>query len=283
MRARFYTITLNRQAERLSAYLEQSLSEIAIAFGHSFLMKNTTLEEALLLFKEEGAYFHVLGDESSRASTAEALHMFAQERVFSHGVQEASLLKSEETFLGSVFSPTDDKQATLAAMTGYLQAQYKSVTSAAPNTLKADDGLTPALLRLMQTPSRMGELICDFTAGQIARQAATLLSGENYYCFDTLIGNQGTLRYAHVADRPEDPHSVSPFGMYYALASTLQFGLKLQQEADCLRAAADNVLSAGWRTRDCLLSESQSLATNDQISDLIIEQISLVGELMHNR
>lgn len=281
MRARFYTIPFNHQATKLSAFLEQSLSEIAIAFGHSFIIKNIALDDAPTLLREESALVLLLGDEKELDEAAQTLQMFAAECFISHSDRDVSLLKTDELFQGSVLSPLNAMQATLAALKGYLQASQKTLSSETP-LITCEDGCVSTMLQMLQHPSKMGRLISDYHAGQIIQKTALLLSGGACYNFKTLLGNHGTVFTVTVPNAPNDPQSVSPFGMYYAVAHALQKELRLEQEANCLLSAVNNVLSATWRTRDCLTSDEQKMATTEQIGTLINEQISLVGELINH-
>ncbi len=281
MRARFYTIPFNQQAVKLSSFLEQSLAEIAIAFGHSFVMKNVLPEEVPMLMREENALIQFMGSQKDILKAAEGLELFASECFINHSDAEASLLKSEKLFQGSVLRPLDEKHAKLAALKGYLQARQKTIDAEVPAVVTCEN-MVSVMLHLIQHPEKMGRLVCDYHAGKTLEQTALLLSGGACYRFETLLSNHGIVRAVAVSDEPDDPESVSPFGMYYAAAHALQKEMKLEQESNCLIAAVENVLNATWRTKDCMTTEDQKLATTEQICSLIDEQISLVGELINH-
>ena len=101
MRAKFYTVSQHENGGRLSLYLEQSLSQIAVAFGHSFLIRNVAMEEAAQHLGEDETAISILAESASFAPLAQQAGAFALERAFFHNFR-SSLLKRDGSPQGTI-------------------------------------------------------------------------------------------------------------------------------------------------------------------------------------
>ncbi len=270
MRVKFLSVSQHENADRLSLHLEQSLSQIAVAFGHSFLIRNVTMEEAVRHLGEEDTVISVLAEYAAIAPLAQQAGAFALERAFFHEFN-SSLLKKDIMPRGTIVSPADDSDNSEAALRACLDHSGKSEI--------IDIKRVPLWIeKMIKSPDKMGDLVCDFDAGMILKQLVTSLYGLSSYFYETMIGKDFRINVSPV-ERNSKAENISPFGVYFAAVDSLLGQLKLEQEGNCLKTSVNNILDAGWRTEDCAMAGYQTITT-EKVCDLVNEQIALVGELM---
>ena len=278
MRIKLSLCSTKQRANTLLSCAQQSLTELAIAFGHSFLVRLIDYEELIDSFSKEDGIYILAAEETHKAETAKTLNFFAEKLNFS-GLANVSLLKSNMLAKGSVLSPIDSSTSSLASFRGYLQAKKTDETA----LIKADEKILPVIEKLMFSPENMGDLICDYNAGSILRQIATIISGTQLVSFNILRGNEGNLYYVPLVGENLRESAINPYGLYFAISSALMEKYWLEKEALCLQTATANVLKAGWRTEDCLMAPmSENLIDTRELCSLIDEQIMLAGELMQD-
>lgn len=278
MRVKLSLCSTKQRANTLLNCAQQSLTELAIAFGHSFLVKLIDYDELISSFSREDGIYILAAEEKHKEETAKKLNFFAEKLSFS-GLANVSLLKSNMLAKGSVLSPIDSSASSLASFRGYLQAKKTDEKA----LIMADERMLPVIEKLMFYPDNMGDLICDYNAGSILRHIATLISGTQLVSFSILRGNEGSLYYVPLSDKNLKESSINPYGLYFAISNALMDKYRLEKEALCLQTATANVLKAGWRTEDCLMAPmSESLISTRELCSLIDEQIMLAGELMQD-
>ncbi|MGI6215510.1 MAG: hypothetical protein ACOYIT_06525 [Christensenellales bacterium] len=271
MRYKFSFATRHARANKLIQHVQNSLAELAIAFGSSFTIKETGFSD--ISFKDKDSASLIIGDKNDMQELSDKLELFAQVQSYS-GAANISLLKSELLAKGTVLYPIDSSDEKFASFTGLIQAQKHM-----PQNIITAETVHPFIEKLLFAPDQLGDVVCDYNAGLIVKTLATAISGTQQLQFKILMGNAGKLHFVPLADGWYKDNALSPYGLYFAVSDMLS-RFNLEREAMCLQTANANVLKAGWRTEDCLLSSEEKLTTTAEICSLIDEQIQLAGELM---
>ena len=92
MRYKFSFATRHARANKLIQYVQNSLAELAIAFGSSFTIKETGFSD--ISFKDKDSASLIIGDKNDMQELSGKLELFAQVQSYS-GAANISLLKSE--------------------------------------------------------------------------------------------------------------------------------------------------------------------------------------------
>lgn len=250
MRARFCFSVFHPRLRALTDEMEKSLSEIAIAFGHSFSMKLLPLSQAGDMLGDEQAVVVVLG--GSLMETARQLGCFAVESVFHAG--------DEETPMG-ILTPAADEYEGMLRLSAY--AGQKGL----PMPFRDEEEAAEALYRML-TRQVKGTLVGSVTAGYFFRSALRAAAeGWGGRAYDRLLTGRQPAYFL-------DGRDGSPYPLYDALADALQNVLGLHKEATCLRTTVSNVIQAGQ-------AEGGRPASLSGICGRVNEQLTLVGEMMN--
>lgn len=281
---------------------QQVLGEVAVAFGHSLVMKETDLSDEAMesaveqTFASEAA---MLAASPERAlAFAKRLGCFAGLRPydFPTAAQAFSRLKSGELPAGAVVWPLSglDVQLNKAAVAAVAQAaqggeplllsppkeQESAWNSAASRAAMCAAQPAPAV-------SAMEDVFSDRLTALSQRQTV-MASHQGALLLDRLLchlGGCAPLSYTVYLAEDRCLHvpelngrsGLYLFSMLYAAADLLRRGLKLEREADCLKTAVDNVLTSGWRTGE--LPDGGKTVPAEEIVRLVSEQVALAGEL----
>lgn len=254
MRAKFYYVALEPEAQELADEMERSLTEIAIAFGHSFLMKPVSLEDILAIADDENTVPMLLNTEGTRPAGVDC---FAVKRSFLY-----------EACRCDVYCPTQKNDAVQQQLFDY------AARNLLPAPVISDEDGARRIASLIRSPEKVPISVCGYTAGVYLQAAAMSLMGNEPLIFETLIGKRRPILSVSKSAMPLYAH-------YYALAEGLETLLNLHREANCLRTTVRNVCSAGWRTKPSN-EEQVQVGTVKEICALINEQLSLVGEMMNH-
>ncbi len=275
MRCKFFLATRHASANKLIKHLQNSITELAIAFGSSFTIKEVPFDDIDMSFSGRDSAMLVIGDKNDARELSKKMGLFAQMQSYL-GAANVSLLKSELLAKGTVLYPMDSSKENFASFTGFIQAQR-----AKPENIITAENVSPVIEKLLFAPDQLDDIICDYNAGLIVKTLATDISGTQRLQFKILMGNAGKIHFVPLEDGWRSEDAVSPYGMYFAVSDMLS-RFNLEREAMCLKTANANVLKAGWRTEDCLLSSEEKLTATSEICALIDEQIQLAGELMQS-
>lgn len=257
MRARFYYAALHPTARALAEEMEQSIMEIAIAFGHSFLVKAIGMDEAPRVLEEENAVLMLLG--ANEAEAEGLLGCYANKRTF--------IFERQEQRRCDVYSPVSKDEDVQQ-----LLFDYAARNLLPPPIISEADG-AERVQKIIQSPETVERSVCGYTAGIYVKAAALAMMQSEKLTFDTLIGS----------DRPVysiPPFALNLYALYFALSEALNTVLNLKREANCLQTTVQNVRSAGWRTEPTG-DENMQVGSVQEICTLINEQLSLVGEMMN--
>ncbi len=313
MRARIMMMSGGPAARRLALPVQDVISSVAVAFGHSFVIKEEKIgkdsqqaygspmtQEAIEASADCEAVLVVSGTSRGVDALAAGLGCQLKTRVFDVPSQLAqhSLLRSAQQPGGVLATPLEGGEQGIrraVELTKGIMVQKNMPVQEVPlggahraDWLQATDlfsipqedrvrTLPQALRMLVAEPGDMGIWFVSSSAFAALDSTARALSGL-----------RGMARLSCLAEKPlvfgiddlqdelQDNH---PFGLLWAVADMLEGALNLHREAECLRTAVDNVLNAGWRTAD-LSEPGLPTVAAEGICRLIQEQLSLVGELM---
>ena len=317
MRAKMMIFSGNAEASRLSLHVQQILTDLAVAFGHSFVMVEDKIsehsiqaygsamtEEAVEAAMQCDGVLSIAPDEEGIMELADGLECILQCHVYMmpDTLNAHSPLKSGKLPRGVIACPVKlDEHAlknaadhiySLAKDSGlliseipysgrYLHMWEEAVQPAAARYYLNQRIITdaPGFIRdLIMTTDGMGVLFASSPACASAHAAASALCGLESFVYDSYWDEQGPRLYTARLQKNAAGDSINPFGLLYAAADMLKFRFGLSREADFLLTCCTNVLNAGWRTSDIAEDGSMRVPT-EAIVRLISEQIELVAAL----
>ncbi len=313
MRAKILLVSGEPATQSLALSIQEVLTEIAVAFGHSFVIKEEVIGERSLTAYGTGLTQEVV-EQAADCDITLCMSAAVQEHISlasglncvlgCHSMTQHpslgghSLLKSEAMPVGVLMYPmrTDSRamlRATKTALSlaasgeqalvqipfsGQLSDVWQeAVVAAAPANVK-EMSLSQALQRLIHAPEGMGYVYANPSASDALLAASITLSGLPTASFYSSYWLDKPELYGCVVTNALDD-GISPFGVLQACVHMLKHVLGLTREADCLNSSLHNVMDAGWRTLDMTPGDLPRIGTN-AVCRLISEQIALAGQLM---
>lgn len=320
MRAKIMILSGNDQAKRLAFSVQGVLSDLAIAFGHSFLMKEEKIstasvaeygsamtQEAIDEAKQCDAVLCLTDDGQGVIELAAGIGSIVCGHVYQlpEMLAQHSLLKSGTLPHGLIAWPLSTQPNTLTdaavLVYGLSKAQLVPIREipltgkrsrdwmVATGSVAAQNGQTQPHLSdvnhvlegLLTVPEEMGIVFATPSAASSVHAVASSLSGLSPLLFDTYWDKQRAIAHAVQIGQNAAPDMTNPFGALYAAAHMLKHTLRLTREADCLLTSIHNVLEAGWRTPDMQVDNAALHIGTEAICGLISQQIELAGALVN--
>ncbi len=305
MRSSLLLLPGHAVGEALCAVAEEVLTDVAVAFNHSFLIRRDKIgvssvraydtpltEETVDACEQADAV--LLGDTNVAGAEdlLQSLDIPCKTRTFSlkdarrfYIVQTVSLdiktlgdavqyayelAKTEELPLSYV-SPSGKAAMDFKAAVHVRERDYASVITT--------ELLPPkAVNKLLYSPEKVGVFVVPPYAGSMLNTMATAVYGASMMLFDACESRKHFVYAPVVSEDAKADDALNPIGMVLASAQLLRDALHLEREADCVDAAVRNVLAAGWRTPD--MAGGSEAISGRQILRLILDQIELAGELL---
>ncbi len=316
MRAKIMFLSGDTPSKSLVLAVQGVLSDLAVAFGHSFVMKEDKIADAstqsygspmtqetidacqdvncVLAISRTGTGIEALaqglnaclGGHFIRIPKCMGAHSLLKSGALPDGVLMYPLSMAQGPFSQAVkLVYREAGQAGLGVreipFTGRLNDVWAHTTAAEavrnPKTKQLVSTLEQTLPELLTQPEMMGVIFAQPAACKAIKGLAEAISGLPSFLYDCYL-SQRPIVYA-AALSGEVPDGDSPFGLLYAAVDMLRHSFMLEKEADCLYAGITNVLEAGWRTQDIALPGDARIGTG-AICSLISEQIALVGHLI---
>lgn len=309
MRARIVLLWDTPPARALMERVQQVLADVAVAFGHSFLLREERMGEASRA--AYGSHMTVEAIEACRAADACAALLTAQDGllelaegldcVLGCHLYEAWPAGAVEAPLASGLMPQGaicyplygDSRLNRAAELAYglaspgkrrvreipfdasLRDAWLAATlapaSAYAATAQVRATVEDVLGELIEQPEQLGVVFAKPQAARTLRVAADALSGSPASGYIRFMGE--TCLHAWAGGAPLDAGQVPP-GALAAAADLLRTSLHLTREADCVLAAVANV------NETALHGEGGG---DMDAWERVSQQIALVGELLHPR
>ena len=297
--------------ERLCGIAEEVLTDVSVAFGHTFSLVRDKIGEAaeraygmplsentLRLCAQADAV--MIGDPNNEAESflLRALGIPAKTRPFSVGGAENahfSVVRSiypEKTALRDMFAHALRQAKDEGVRLSYLLPESQEDARVFLDALETEQAeiqaplveeLTPAeaVECLIGAPSDIGVLAAPSYAGEMCLTLATCLHGAPMLLHDMCLGKKVSVYEPFIPPHVKPNNDLNPLGAIAAVGSLLRYSLKLDREADCVASAVKNVLDAGWRTAD-MTSMGDGVSCY-KMQQLISDQINLAGELLQPR
>lgn len=303
MRAKILFLSQNNEYREDIRLAQQALSELALAFSHSFVMREMALPfeaSAVEMMQAVGEQDAVVltGNEDMLKDAAWKLGAYAS-AVLTNPVSlpEFSRLKSGASPAALMIRPMTEKAADLnkaAVLASALAKKSKADLFYIPGETKdvwQNELNKAAMYAALPAP------VPDSADGLLARlfyddrRNLAIMAPENdeRFLFKLLAYLSGTERLIHSNLYAENRiyQTVSPvgregrlplFSLLFAMVDLVRESLKLEREADCLETVITNVLTSGWRTREFGDAGDKQI-TEEEVLDLIAQQVQLAGEL----
>lgn len=305
-------LTGSKRDEVNADYAEKILIDISAAFGHSFsLMREKIGEKSVAAHGEPltdraveacqqcQAVFVCDADAEGIQDLYDALGLPLRIRSFCVplsmcGRHEApislyvgdALSLDEETLRQAMraaflFAQEEDLRLCSVAPTGAAKADWEAairVQETLLPQLSASPLSAPDAIRdMIAAPDRIGMVLCPPYAGSILLSAGTALCNHPSVIHDLALDEGIGVFSPYLGPEEQTP---SPIAAALAVAKLLRYGLRLPTEAGCVEAAVNNVLSSGWRSPQQENAGEAAIAAQGML-ELICEQITVAGELMH--
>ena len=303
MRAKILFLSEKEKYRESLRMAQQALSELAVAFSHSFVMREMSLEadanqqDLLSLMQEQDAVL-MAGSKYFSKKIALLLGCFAAVSRINQTdtLKELSRLKEGTLASAELIHPLNDSpsfigKAAVAACALAKKGGRKLVTVQNDETESWNSVLSKAAMYAALPSPQSFQL--DAVLEQLLynnEYKPLVMSGANEA---SLIGHLllylgGTELLAHMTYLADSrriqgvsPYSEQPqlpfFSILYATADAVRYSFGLEEEAGCLEAAINNVLASGWRTPEFGLG--QKTIAQEEALRLIIQQVQLAGEL----
>lgn len=290
-----------REALRLA---QEALSSVAIAFGHSFIMREALFEHpdlASTLPEHHACVFSGSREHAQAlASMMNCSHGYsvlnerwpedlfriryghAPEALIAWPLQQnqPSYATAAMDFLTKVKgSELGDKAIQIAEDGGkaYLEALNKAALFNALPPVQAM-ALDQAMDTLLNVPNQRLAIFADLHEAGLLSRLIAYLGGYESAVFETFNSPLNSLQFCPLLPGRQKP---GLFSMLLAMCDLLANSLNLENEAECLSSAIHNVLNSGWRSQD--LPGITSYLSDGEIMDLIDRQVSLAGELLQRQ
>ncbi len=311
MHAKIVLLPGSPVGERLCGVAEEVLTDISVAFGHTFSLVRDKIGEAaervygvplaentLRLCAQSNAVF--IGDANNEAEPflLRALGIPAKTREYSVGGDEggrfmiARAVSEEKNALRDMFRAGVRQAAEENIPLSYLLPENQADATIFLDALEAEmkdaqfdqaQEISPseAMQSLVMSPASVGLLMAPAYAGEMCMTLATCLHGAPMLLHDACIGKKLSVVEPYIPERVKANDDLNPLGAVTAVASLLRYSLRLTEEADCVMSAVKNVLDSGWRTPD--MTDMGDGVSCYKMLQLISDQINLAGELLQQR
>ena len=135
------------------------------------------------------------------------------------------------------------------------------------------------LAAVISHPETLGMLLLPPYLARLAETAAREMSAVPAFASEYAVSREIGVYAPVVPENAALAGQLSPVGTVKCVSRLLRETMKMENEADCLDTALENVLRSGWHTLD-MPGETPSVAA-DAMLKLILEQIELAGSFMN--
>jgi len=129
-------------------------------------------------------------------------------------------------------------------------------------------------MQLLRCPSQFDVILTENMFGDILSDEASMISGSLGMLSSASLGDLKGLYEPVHGSAPDimGKNIANPVAMINSVALMLRYSFKHDEAARCIEKAVQNVLAAGYRTRD-IHSEGLRLAGTSEMGDIICEEI----------
>ncbi|MDI9520318.1 MAG: hypothetical protein QM308_04085 [Bacillota bacterium] len=304
MRAKILFLSQNGQFREDSRLAQQALSELALAFSHSFVMREMELTEDLTAVQvmqavQDQDAVILSADRDTLKEAAWKLGVYARSvKTSPVMLPELSRLRSGAAPCALLISPVGESASSLnkaAVLACALAKKSKADLFYIPKEPKEDwqnelnkaamyaalpapvsDNTDGMLSRLLYDDKRNPAIVAPGDEERFLRNLLIYLSGTENLVHQNLYAEN---RVFQAVSPLRTDRKIPLFSILFATVDAVRYALKLEREADCLMTVISNVLSSGWRTNEFPDASGDKLISEDEVLDLIAQQVQLAGEL----
>ena len=140
-----------------------------------------------------------------------------------------------------------------------------------------------AAMHIMMKPTRFDVILTENLFGDILSDEAAVLAGSLGMLSSATVGGAVDLYEPVHGSAPDiaGRNIANPFGAIASVAMMLRHSMKLEEEADEIEAAIENVLESGYRTRDIATSATDRIVSTSEMGELVAESIAAVADMRH--
>lgn len=132
-----------------------------------------------------------------------------------------------------------------------------------------------AAMQLVKDPSQFDVIVTENMFGDILSDEASMITGSIGMIPSSSLGETSNGMYEPIHGSAPDiagKDLANPIGTILAAAMMLKYSFDMDQESDCIEAAVNKVLDAGYRTGD-IMSEGKTLVGCAKMGELIAENL----------
>ena len=147
-----------------------------------------------------------------------------------------------------------------------IAAEYPDVTC-------TDMLVDNAAMQLVRNPAQFDVVVTTNMFGDILSDEASQITGSIGLLPSASLGDGTRGLYEPIHGSAPDiagQNKANPIATILSVAMMLRYSFSLMEEADCIEAAVDQVLNAGWRTAD-LGGGAASLGTREMTEKILAE------------
>ncbi|MBO2516685.1 MAG: hypothetical protein CW338_05300 [Clostridiales bacterium] len=301
MNGKIVLLMPHANGEAMLDMAENILTEIAVSFGHSFSITREKIgeyskrawgaaltEETVEACKNSDAV--LVGDATCDGieDLAYSLNIPLIVRTSSSGTVIARAVGTDPATLNNAareaFADCDSRQLSLAHVAPAGNTAGLAWRSALqvwneryPRVSCREIAAPAAMTWFIRHPEQNGMMLFPPYAGGIFCGAADAVVPSPAMNYERAAGRIYSFFAPVIPFDTTDAEDISPLGMIGCVLEVLR-KLGLTNEAECLETVRDNVLDAGWRTRD-IPGNTPSINASG-IVKLMLEQIEMAGSFI---
>ena len=140
-----------------------------------------------------------------------------------------------------------------------------------------------AAMHIITNPKRFDVILTENLFGDILSDEAAVISGSLGMLASATIGGAVDLYEPVHGSAPDIAGRgiANPLGAIASVAMLLRHTAHLGAEADDIEAAIDNVLDAGYRTRDIATGERGRVVSTSEMGGLVCDTVAQVADIRH--
>ncbi len=140
-----------------------------------------------------------------------------------------------------------------------------------------------AAMHIITNPRRFDVILTENLFGDILSDEAAVIAGSLGMLASGTIGGAVDLYEPVHGSAPDIAGRgvANPLGAIASAAMLLRHTAQLTDEADDIEAAIDDVLDAGYRTRDIATSDSSRIISTSEMGGLVCDAVAQVADMRH--
>lgn len=140
-----------------------------------------------------------------------------------------------------------------------------------------------AAMHIIMKPTRFDVILTENLFGDILSDEAAVIAGSLGMLASATVGGAVDLYEPVHGSAPDiaGRDLANPLGAIASAAMMLRHTMKLEQEANDIEAAIENVLEIGYRTRDIATSAGDRVVSTSEMGELVGESLAAIADMQH--